>query len=103
MFLDMLNIAYVPGHAKAPNTPVKDNWYWGPDRIQRENAVYDSDPNQLIFNGEGVHVFVVDTGVNLNHAEFAGRVGTSFRVYGIEGDEEATESARLRHLFVNLW
>jgi hypothetical protein len=92
MFLEEMRRAYQPGHAKDDTsmTPINPEWFWGLDRIQQQDAVYDTDPNALLFDGSGVHVFVVDTGCNLNHVEFAGRVGTSFRAYSV-GDEGPVE------------
>lgn len=92
MYVEELHRVYTPGHAgtDTTKTPIKPDWYWGVDRIKLEDAVYDSDPNALLYDGTGVHVFVIDTGVNLNHAEFAGRVGTSFRAYSV-GDEGPVE------------
>jgi hypothetical protein len=94
--LEDLNRAYTPGHAgtDTSKTPIKPDWYWALERIQTEDAVYDDDPNTLLYDGTGVHVFVIDTGCNLNHAEFAGRVGTSYRAYpeGGEGPVECEAS-----------
>jgi hypothetical protein len=55
-----------------------DDFYWGLERIQIDEPVYDNDPNKLLVNGDGVHAYVFDTGVNLRHEEFAGRVGVSY-------------------------
>jgi len=92
LFIEQLNRAYTPGHASTDTTktPIKPDWYWGVDRVKQQEAVYDTDPNALLFDGAGVHVFVIDTGVNLNHEEFAGRVGTSYRAYSV-GDEGPVE------------
>jgi len=92
LFIEELNRAYTPGHASTDTTktPIKPDWYWGVDRVKQQEAVYDTDPNALLFDGSGVHVFVIDTGVNLNHEEFAGRVGTSYRAYSV-GDEGPVE------------
>jgi len=96
LYLTELSNAYTPGAAghDTTRTPIKPHWFWGLDRIQQKDAVYDTDPRALLFDGTGVHVFVIDTGCNLNHAEFAGRVGTSYRAYsvGSEGPVECDPS-----------
>ena len=50
---------------------------WGLDRIDQPTGVdgnytYDSDAN-----GSGVDIYIIDTGINSKHADFAGRVGES--------------------------
>src|SRR6185436_18075841 len=50
---------------------------WGLDRSDQRNLPLNGTyvyPDQ---GGQGVHVYVIDTGINPNHAEFTGRVGTS--------------------------
>jgi serine protease len=50
---------------------------WGIDRSDQRNLPLDgkySYPDQA---GQGAHVYVIDTGLNPNHAEFTGRVGAS--------------------------
>ncbi|PVU92474.1 hypothetical protein BB561_003789 [Smittium simulii] len=52
---------------------------WGLNRISQEDAV--SEPYSYIYNpngGKDVNVYVIDTGVNINHDEFEGRAS-----YGI--------------------
>lgn len=48
---------------------------WGIDRVDQRtgtNGVYRARPG---VDGSGVHVYVIDTGLAVNHPEFAGRVG----------------------------
>jgi len=61
-----------------------DDGPWGLDRIRnsRELGAYNesynpADDNQAL-KGRGVHCYIVDTGVNLDHTEFRGRSGRSF-------------------------
>ncbi|MDD3764911.1 MAG: S8 family peptidase [Nevskiales bacterium] len=53
----------------------QSNATWGLDRIDQRNLPLDSQysyPNQA---GQGVTVYVIDTGLNATHQEFTGRVG----------------------------
>jgi len=90
MYLEDMNKAYVAGYSKT-ETPIKPDWFWGLDRIQQEDAIYGADPHALLFDGTGVHVFVIDSGCNLNHADFAGRVGASYRAFGTDSDPSPRE------------
>ncbi|MDA9004122.1 S8 family serine peptidase [bacterium] len=50
---------------------------WGLDRIDQKslplNDIYEYD-----FTGNGVHVYVVDSGIHMTHNEFSGRVGNGY-------------------------
>lgn len=67
---------------------IQDNLLWGLDRIdQREWGTVvetnDADPDlQYAYDGtgKGVHIYVIDTGLNLTHDEFAGRVLNGYDV-----------------------
>ena len=50
---------------------------WGLDRSDQRNLPLNSQYTYPDAAGQGVHVYVIDTGINPNHAEFTGRVGTS--------------------------
>lgn len=50
---------------------------WGLDRSDQRNLPLNSTYSYPDAAGQGVHVYVIDTGINPNHAEFTGRVGTS--------------------------
>jgi serine protease len=50
---------------------------WGLDRIDQRNLPLDSKYTYPDQAGQGVHVYIIDTGINPNHSEFTGRVGAS--------------------------
>jgi len=55
---------------------------WGLDRSDQRNRPMDG---QYIYPdnaGQGVHVYVIDTGLNANHSEFTGRVGAGRNFVG---------------------
>jgi subtilisin family serine protease len=54
---------------------------WGLDRTDQRSLPLDGvyDPGA---NGQGVHVYVIDTGMDVAHPEFAGRVGEGFSATG---------------------
>ena len=51
-------------------------------RLGRDGAAYDDRG----LNGEGVHAYIIDTGVNLTHNEFTGRMGEGFDAVTSGGD-----------------
>ena len=46
---------------------------WGLDRIDQQDLPYDNNFAPA-GDGAGVHVYIIDTGINSAHTEFAGRV-----------------------------
>lgn len=49
---------------------------WGINRINQENLPLDNDSSSYHgYTGKGVHVYIIDTGINENHQEYKTRVG----------------------------
>jgi len=46
---------------------------WGLDRIDQERLPLDNSFNPGMYNGNGVNVYVLDTGIYTDHSDFAGR------------------------------
>lgn len=54
---------------------------WGIDRLDQQNLPLDdvyNPPN----DGSGVHIYIVDSGVNINHNAFAGRITRDYVIPG---------------------
>lgn len=73
------------------NMPVKvmqsNAGLWGLDRIDQPDLPYDNNflPQG---NGSGVHVYILDTGINSNHTEFTGRIGNGYDFVDNDDDPE---------------
>jgi subtilisin family serine protease len=73
-------VAFVQQEGTKSVSPVpnqQENATWGLDRTDQRELPLDGsyDPGS---NGNGVHAYVIDTGMDVAHAEFAGRVGEGF-------------------------
>lgn len=72
------NVAYVEQDLYVgPEDVVSPAPSWGLDRIDQRNLPLSNSYND-INEGVGVHTYVIDTGVRLTHAEFAGRMRNGY-------------------------
>lgn len=58
-------------------TGVQTGATWGIDRVDQDDLPLDGSYAYPDGAGSGVHIYVLDTGINPDHVEFAGRIGTS--------------------------
>ena len=72
------------GFGGGTSTPFEEDWAWGLERLRHDAdgpVVYDDDVNALLYTGEGVHLYVLDTGINYAHPDFAGRIAEGYNAY----------------------
>lgn len=77
------DVAYIEPNQRLYPATIYANPPPGLDRID-SRAGRDSQYNDFGFNGSGVHIFIIDTGIRTSHHEFTGRLGVSTST--VDGD-----------------
>ncbi|HEX6368131.1 MAG TPA: S8 family peptidase [Longimicrobium sp.] len=70
-------VSYVEQDQPVQASTIQTGATWGLDRIDQQNLPL-STTFSYTSTGAGVHAYIVDTGIRLTHAQFAGRVGAGY-------------------------
>jgi len=92
-------VAYVEKDQVVYSQKVQLNAPWGLARISHRNALTFGTFNKYLFDssaGKGVTVYIVDTGVNINHTDFGGRAKWGTTVP--DGDEDVDGNGHGTHV-----
>lgn len=61
---------------------------WGLERIDQESLTFDGVYHTLDCGGEGVNVYLVDTGIDYNHKDLSKQTHSGYDAFGGKGEDE---------------
>lgn len=77
-------VSYIVPDGIATAVATQTNPPWGLDRIDQSNLPLNQTYTYADQAGQGVNVYVIDTGINASHTDFSGRVGAGYDY--VDGD-----------------
>jgi len=76
-------ISYIEEDSKVAPSSIQANATWGLSRIDQRAWTYPQDTNyEYALTGAGVNVYVIDTGVKVDHPDFGGRAANAANTSG---------------------
>jgi serine protease len=81
LLADDPNVLYVEQDQVVSINTTQNNATWGLDRIDQPTSGLNTKYTYPNEGGAGVHVYIIDTGVDLDHPDFAGRMGNGVETY----------------------
>jgi subtilisin family serine protease len=78
------NVAYIEQDQEVSVAATQAGATWGLDRTDQRNLPLSTSFTYLN-TGLGVNAYIIDTGINFNHAEFAGRASTGYDAVTLGG------------------
>jgi aqualysin 1 len=79
-------VEYVEEDAKVTASTIQSQATWGLDRIDSRARIFDG-LYTYDDGGQGVYVYVIDTGIRTSHQEFGGRASIAYDAFGGNGQD----------------